>query len=60
MKIKTLAALLVGAAAGAAAVYFCKSEECARAKEKVKEAAKEGCDFVKAKIDELKKESEDE
>lgn len=60
MKIKTLAALIVGFAAGAAAVYYCKGEECAKAKEKVKEAAKEGVDFVKSKIDELKKESEDE
>lgn len=60
MKIKTLAALFLGIAAGAAAVYFCKSEECAKAKEKVKEAAKEGAEFVKSKIDELKKETEDE
>jgi gas vesicle protein len=60
MKTNTLATLLLGFAAGAAAVLFCQTEEGAKAKEKVKEAAKEGVDFVKAKMDELKKEAEDE
>ncbi len=49
MKTNTLATLLLGFAAGAAAVLFCQTEEGAKVKEKVKSV-----------IDDLKKETEDE